>query len=142
MRSADRVAAGLPQDVVHADAHSHPIQPLHDPLRPPTPLHPLVAQVVRQALVLHRKEIGEEVHLAPTDRDAELAPGDDADAAGTPGLFSLREPRQGIVIGQGDGSQSGSHRPLHYFRRGALAIRCRGVEVKVDRPHCQRARRP
>src|SRR6266704_3409860 len=90
---------------------------------------------VLELWVAGRQEVAEQVQLPPRGLDAELAPGNDAEAERRAFARRLRDPVRRVVIGQRDGREARRPGPPRHFGRLILAVRRGRVAVQVNARH-------
>ena len=75
------------------------------------------------------------VHLAPGGRGRELAPADHPNAEALAGGERFWYATQAVMIGEGDGAEAGTQRPLYHGLGGETTIRRRRMHVQIDGFH-------
>ena len=89
-------------------------------------------------VLLHRVHIAnvepEQMHFILPEVHAELDPGDDAESAGIGGDLRLSDARESVVIGEGEGGESGGVRRGNGRGRARGTVRGRGVRVQIHMP--------
>src|SRR5262249_20676398 len=76
-------------------------------------------------------EVAEEVGRLPAVVYRELGAGDHLDALPRPRLEALGEPRQGVVVGEGDAAHAPLPRPRHKLRRAHGPVGVGRVHMKI-----------
>jgi hypothetical protein len=132
VRTAHRSPARLGQDIIHRDIHPHCVEPAHDFGGPARAAGPGVGKETFQSRRIGIQEVGEQVHLAPRRRHGKFAASDHPHAQPGPSLLGLGHPGHRIVISQRDRGKPEGGGPSHHLARGALSVRGRRMEMKIN----------
>ncbi len=129
-------------DVLPGDRHAESTEPLDDALVPPVTTGGDLLKPRRQRPWTRLGEVAEQVERATLDEHGQLDPSDDANACDRPGSGSLRDPADGVVIGQGQHRHTRLDSASDEGGRRQRAVACRRVGVKLKHHHTTVARGP
>ena len=132
MGPSNRPVPRLEKDVVYLECQADSLELRHDVAASLQSISlPLVEKTLEPGIV-KRKEITQDMHLAPGRCHRELTPTDHAHLVLRSGGDSRRHSVECVVIGQCDRRQAGGLGPRNHFFRSELAVRRGRVKVQVD----------
>jgi hypothetical protein len=133
VRPSHCAARRLLKHILEREPHTQSLQVLDHFLRPPHPVGPAPLEEDFEGARVRRQEEPQHVHLAPGRCGRELTSADDSNAVALACGQSLGNAGQGIVIGEGDGPETGRDRPPHDCFRRKAPVRGGRMNMQVDR---------
>lgn len=133
MRPPDGPATRLPEDVVELEVHPEASEPGHHLTPAPDPIRPAPLEKRLERRLLRGKEITEDMHLAPGRGGRELASPHHAEPQSLARGDGRGYAGYRIVVGEGDGVETGLERALHHYFGRKTPVGSGGVRMKVDR---------
>jgi hypothetical protein len=132
--SPDHPGSRLEQNIVNVKGKSDRLQFRHDVAAPLQPIPLPLAEEFLETGIFERKEISQDVHLAPAGRDGKLTAADDTHALLRACGDRRRNAVERVVIGQRDRREARSLGARNDLFRSELAVRRGRVQVQIDSP--------